>query len=318
MKNPDSNYHHCPIQPQDYPFVSVVIPVFNDEQPLKACLEALAQQTYPHHHYEIVVVDNGSDDLTAIETTVASVPQAILIQASTPGSYAARNRGIERAKGEIIAFTDADCIPASDWIEQGVQHLLATPNCGMVAGRIELLFRSAAGLTPVELYESMAAFSQKQSLERYKGSATANLFTFRSVIETVGLFNATLKSGGDFEWGKRVYQQGYQQVYAESACVSHPARSSFRQLQRKVRRVAGGVYDLYVGQETSLIKKNKAFFRLLYNDLNTVYQSIFRLIADSEKKLDSKLKVILVILLVGYTNVLEKIRLKLGKASTRA
>jgi len=316
MKSQD-HHNHNSIQPWNLPFVSVVIPVFNDGESLKICLAALVQQTYPQHQYEIIVVDNGSDDLTVIETTVNSIPQAILIQEPTPGSYAARNRGINAAKGEIIAFTDADCIPTIDWIAQGVQHLLAMPNCGLVAGKIELLFQSSVCLTPVELYESITAFSQKQTLERYQGCATANLFTFRSVFTTVGLFNATLKSGGDFEWGKRVYNQGYQQVYAESACVAHPARSSLQQLQNKVRRVAGGVYDLYVGQEIDLVKKNKAFLRLLYDDLSAICQFAFRLMADSEKKLDSKLKIALVMILVGYTNVLEKIKLKLGKSSAR-
>jgi glycosyltransferase involved in cell wall biosynthesis len=89
------------MQSRSSPFVSVIIPVFNDAEHLRLCLRALAQQTYPSSCYEVIVVDNGSDDLEAIQAVVAGFGQAIAVLEPTPGSYAARNRGIALAQGEI-------------------------------------------------------------------------------------------------------------------------------------------------------------------------------------------------------------------------
>jgi len=97
------------------PFVSVIIPVYNDPERLKTCLQALEEQTYPQSSYEVIVVDNGSDE--SIEPIVTEFNQAKAGYEPHPGSYAARNKGLSLARGEVIAFTDADCIPALDWIE---------------------------------------------------------------------------------------------------------------------------------------------------------------------------------------------------------
>lgn len=248
------------------PFVSVVIPVFNDADSLRLCLRALEHQTYPQANYEVIVVDNGSDQAEAIQAVVAECGQAIVTQEAQPGSYAARNKGISLAKGEIIAFTDADCIPAADWIEQGVRRLQQTPNCGLVAGRIDIFCQRPDRATLVELYEQVTAFPQAEFLEKYQGGATANLFTCKQVLDRIGGFNTHLKSGGDLEWGRRVHSLGYQQVYAEEVCIAHPARSSFSQLYKKTRRVAGGVYDLYVKPDYSAFRKVKTLLRLAWDD----------------------------------------------------
>ena len=108
-------------------FVSVIIPVYNDSARVKICLEALEKQTYPQNLYEVIVVDNASDEYPAIKDVVCQFSQAIAAYESRPGSYAARNKGISLAKGDIIAFTDADCIPAKNWIEKGVANLLSVP-----------------------------------------------------------------------------------------------------------------------------------------------------------------------------------------------
>ncbi|MBO1348747.1 MAG: glycosyltransferase family 2 protein [Hormoscilla sp. GUM202] len=103
--------------------VSVIIPVYNDAEPLRTCLECLENQTYPKESYEVIVVDNASQSDTA--SVVNEFSQAMITYEKKPGSYAARNKGISVAKGEIIAFTDADCIPAADWIEKGVEKEVA-------------------------------------------------------------------------------------------------------------------------------------------------------------------------------------------------
>ncbi len=145
------------------PFVSVIIPVFNDSERLKLCLEALHDQTYPKNLYEVIVVDNGSDN--GVEDVVNKFTQASYTNENRLGSYSARNKGISMARGQVIAFTDSDCIPVPEWIEKGVKNLLRVPNCGLVAGKIEIIFKYPLKPTAVEILESIGSFRQKEAIE---------------------------------------------------------------------------------------------------------------------------------------------------------
>lgn len=222
------------------PFVSVIIPVFNHCVSLRSCLYALTHQTYPQELYEIVVIDNNSNE------DIASVTQSFrplkLSFEATPGSYSARNKGISIARGQVLGFTDADCIPDPDWIQKGVQRLSEAPDCGLVAGRINFFFENPERPTVAELFDSQTFLNQKKYIETENYGATANVFTFREVFDKVGLFNTQLKSGGDREWGKRVHAAGYRLVYADDVRIAHPARHSIKALKTKVLRVTEGQY----------------------------------------------------------------------------
>ena len=299
------------------PFVSVIVPVYNDFERLDRCLNALENQTYPNRLYEVIVVDNGS--VSKMDKIVRRYNQAIITVETTPGSYAARNKGINTSKGEIIAFTDSDCIPLSDWIEKGVNGLLSTPNCGLLSGRIDLYFKSKNKMTAVEVYEKINAFPQKNRLEKYNFGVTANLFTFKNVLDDVGLFKSNLKSAGDIEWGKRVHLSGYKQIYSENTCVLHPARNSIRQISKKTKRVVGGIYDLN--------KKNKYKISDIISDLRKLLRTILGLgkrfilgQPPSEKfnGLKEKIQYMLVCAFIGFVKIYEKWKLSKGTTSARA
>ena len=162
------------------PFVSVIIPVFNDCARLGLCLAALSRQNYPKDRIEIVVVDNGLND--GIELLVKQYSSAILIKEVKPGSYSARNTGIARAQGEIIAFTDADCIPGDDWIEKGVSRLTGTSGCGLVTGDLELFFKNPQKPTPIELFCDYFSEGRESMPKEVSWGATANiLFLFNNL-----------------------------------------------------------------------------------------------------------------------------------------
>ena len=289
------------------PFVSVIIPVYNDCERLKKCLEALENQTYPHNLYEVIVVDNASEE--DIAATVTSFNQAIVLEEKRRGSYAARNKGILNAKGEVIAFTDSDCIPANDWIEKGVNNVLNTSNCGIVGGKIEIFFQDPGQPTAVELYDSIMAFPQNNYVKNNKFSISANLFTFKKVLDEVGHFNAELKSGGDYEWGQRVFKAGYEVIYAEDTRIAHPARFSFEELHKKIVRVIGGKYDL---TDKTNASSSKEFIQDLLRDLIPPFRFINITLDNKELKTEAKLKVIYVRFFVKYTRASERIKLLMG------
>ena len=205
-------------------------------------MRLLENQTYPQYLYEVLVIDNNSSE--DIESLVAQFQQAIYAFESKPGSYSARNRGLAIAKGEILAFTDSDCAPALDWIEQGVAQVLAHPACGFVAGRINFSFADSNNPTAAELYDSLHFLQQEKYVREGHFGATANLFTTAKIFKAVGIFNSQLKSGGDSEWGARVYAAEYPQIYADSVVITHPARAELKELTRKLNRVYTGKFQI--------------------------------------------------------------------------
>jgi glycosyltransferase involved in cell wall biosynthesis len=219
----------------DLPSVSVILPVWNDARHLSAALHALALQTYPTDRVEVIVVDNGSID--RLDEVVSRFPRARWLVEPYPGSYAARNRGIEAAHGEVLAFTDADCIPAPDWLEHAVRALRRPAPAGMVAGRIEVRFSYPGRPNACELYDRLCSFRQVETLTRYGYGATANLITTMEVMKRVGPFDGRLLSGGDREWCNRLANTGLRRRYCPKAVVHHPARRELRKLVAKSLRV---------------------------------------------------------------------------------
>ncbi|MEM9399967.1 MAG: glycosyltransferase [Verrucomicrobiota bacterium] len=298
------------------PVVSVIIPVYNDLVRLQKCLNAVDAQSYPKELYEVIVIDNGS--LESPKPVTAQYEYIKLLSELEPGSYAARNTGVLSAKGDILAFTDADCIPDKDWLQQGVECLKSSDNCGLVAGRIELFFRDAENPTAVEIYESIEmGFSQSELLQEQHYGLTANLFTYRSVVNKVGLFDTKLKSGGDKEWGQRVFNADYQQVYSHNAYVYHPTRHTFKELYKRVTRIVGGRYDATKDQLSGT-----GHFRALLNDIVLAFTPPGRSILrawNKEKLVNRKQKIQFVstLFFVRYVSAWERIRLRLGGHSRR-
>lgn len=238
----DTNAQHRPSGDRDAAGVTVIIPAFGEAPMLRDCLEALLHQTYSEQRVQVVVVDNNESP--RYQQLTAAFPNTRLIHEVHPGSYAARNAGIREATGSVIAFTDSDCIPAPDWIERGVARLDADSSVAMVGGKIAQIFSDTSVPPIIEVYQQLRGFRQRDYLERYGFAATANLFTRRSVFDAVGVFDASLKSSGDFEWGQRVRSAKGVQVYDADLIVRHPSRSSLQELRAKVRRQAGGIQDL--------------------------------------------------------------------------
>jgi len=224
------------------PSVTVVVPVYDDYGPLEACLEALEDQSYPDDRLEIAVVDNGTPESRIPDFPERDSPVRHL-NYPEGGSYAARNAGIEATDGEILAFTDADCRPEPEWLREGVRALRSPPeNVGLVGGAVDLYADDPEAPTAAEFWELVSGFPQRHYIRDLHFAATANMLTFRSVVEEVGPFDHELRSGGDREWGERVYEAGYDLVYAPDAIVRHPARRTLTSLVRKRIRTTRGDY----------------------------------------------------------------------------
>jgi glycosyltransferase involved in cell wall biosynthesis len=223
--------------------VSVIIPVWNSVDSLRLCLECLEKQTCAPESFEIIVVDNASTvDMRAIQS---EFPNVRWQWEGRAGSYAARNSGLTHANGEIIAFTDADCLPTPSWLQNALSALKET-NATILGGRIEFLPPKEGKLSVYEIIEESTTLmlNHKRVIEKRRAAFTANLITYRSVFARIGLFNAALQSSGDFEWVQRATAQGERLVYADSVIIQHPRRSSFAALWQRTKRVAAGKIKL--------------------------------------------------------------------------
>lgn len=283
------------------PFVSVIIPVFNDEQRLKLCLASLENQTYSINHYEIIVIDNNSEQ--PIEIDKKLFPHVCVVKEMKTGSYAARNKGIVFSKGEILAFTDSDCIPDAEWIESGVSDFQSVENLGILGGHVEIFYRDSNNPTIEEIYEKKSAFPQKKYITKHQFSVTANMFTHRGVINTVGDFDENLRSGGDQEWGKRVSEAGYSLIYSDKVIVKHPARASIDDLLRKTIRQTSGLLDI------DELKKSTGHFsyKVYLNWLAYILPSpriIFSILFDKDISISKRMDVL------GFSLLIKLIRLK--------
>ncbi|MGC5616767.1 glycosyltransferase [Georgenia sp. Z1491] len=225
-----------------HPTVSVVVPVYNDVPALRRCLAALQRQDYPADRVQVLVVDNASSE--DVSAAVPEDPRFRLLHEARRGSYAARNTGVLEATGEVLAFTDSDCVPRPDWLRLGVAALHADPRPDAIGGAIEIFFpHGPHRRTGPEHFEAHNEFQQRRYVEEWSFAATANVFVTREVFDRVGPFDARLKSGGDTDWGTRLVGSGGRLVFAPQVVVDHPARSTWRELGRKSVRVANGIAD---------------------------------------------------------------------------
>jgi GT2 family glycosyltransferase len=211
--------------------LSVIIPHYEDVNNLARCLEALNRQTLPRDKWELIISDNGSKCREEIEA-VAKAAGAILVFASDRGAGPARNSGVDAASGEIFAFTDADCVPESRWLEEGLRAL---SKADFVGGEVRVSVALPWSVTAVEAFELVFAFDNEGYVTRKGFTVTANLFCSKTVFDKVGKFRVGVSE--DLEWSHRATGLGYHIGYAPSAVVVHPARRSWSDLKRKWDRI---------------------------------------------------------------------------------
>lgn len=296
------------MQKSEKPFISVIVPTFRDWPRLQLCLNCLSQQTYPQRGFEIVVVNNDPEDRPPADLQCPE--NCILIEEDGHGSYAARNKALKVVRGDIVAFTDSDCLPDKQWIESAVKIFLSDESISRIGGEVQVF--SVEGNSPdIALpYESLFALEQTEFVKN--GAAiTANMFTRKEVIEAVGGFDASLKSGGDAEWGYRAQHAGFSIIFSSLVRVQHPARS-FQELLAKNKRIVGGAYDM------ASKKGYVAIAALYFVTLSPPVFSIYRAFRTEKLTFVEKLKAILVKVYLRLISVGELTKLLFGKTSERS
>ena len=210
--------------------VSVIIAVKNQAALLEHCLKCLARQDY--QNFELIVVDNHSVAAEGQQIQyLCEQYQAQYLYEVMPGCNIARNRGLLAATGEVMAFTDADCLPDRQWLSNGV-FILETLQADIIAGHITFAFSQSP--PPLGEYLDSLSYLNQRAYAAEGYGVTANLFVRRSVFAAVGLFRADVVHLGDREWGRRATKAGFNLQYSVFPLVTHPARS-WPQLVKKLK-----------------------------------------------------------------------------------
>lgn len=226
------------------PSVSIVVPVYNDPEGVRVTLESLTALCYPRDCYEVLVVDNASTDETpAVVESFATDHEnvSLLFEREVQSSYAARNTGIERAAGEVLAFVDADMHVDPDWLSQAMAELERS-GADYMGCDVELY--TPEDPTLADRYDALSGFDIERYVEELSFAPTCCLVVRREVIDAVGPFDKRLVSSGDLEFGNRVADAGYDLHYAEGVRMYHPTRSSLASNLKKSVRIGKGRYQL--------------------------------------------------------------------------
>jgi glycosyltransferase involved in cell wall biosynthesis len=198
--------------------ISVVVPVRNGQRTIEPCLASILATEYPPYAREVIVVDNGSTDLTP--ALIERYPVRRLREAER-GPGPARNRGILASRGEIIAFTDADCVVARTWLRE-LAATFDTDEVWAVAGEVA----AYPPETPTQRYVAMRRpWHQRAALLAERPYfVTMNVAFRRRTFDRVGLFDARFLTGQDQDFAWRYFASGLTVRYAPRALVLHQHR----------------------------------------------------------------------------------------------
>lgn len=206
------------------PEFSVVIPTYNHPPALRRCLTALMSQTVAAHRYEIVVVDDGSGPATreVAEEFAGRNPAVRYFYQPNQGPASARNNGARQARGAIILFTDDDCRPIPEWLDEMTRPF----------ARTDVVIEGVKGAYRTEQKSVIAHFAQKEFESRYDKMSTADFIDFVDTYAAAFRRETFLRLGGfdtsfpvanneDVEFSYRMAANGCTMVFNPKAIVYH-------------------------------------------------------------------------------------------------
>jgi glycosyltransferase involved in cell wall biosynthesis len=181
---------------EEYPLVSVIIPVYNGTRYLRAALESVFAQTY--RPFEVIVVDDGSvDDSGAI---AQSFPDVRYIRQANQGVAAARNHGLDAARGEFFAFLDQDDLWTPEKLKFQMAQFLSDPDLGYTLTQLQFF---------LEPGETLPAWFRKELLSTaHTGWVLGTLLVRRTAFEKVGNFATGYFAANDSDWFFRAKAAG--------------------------------------------------------------------------------------------------------------
>ncbi len=222
----------------EYPFVSVVMPVRNEEAFIEECLQSVLSQDYPLDRMEIIVADGMSTDRTReiIGKLSRDVPPVQIVDNPRKIAPTALNIATARSKGDIVARVDGHCAIAPDYIRRCVDHLRSGEFDG-VGGPIETIGDTATAQVIAAAMSSPfgvggSAFRTGNTNTKIVDSIAFPVYT-RDVITRAGHYDEQLVRNQDDEYNYRLRKMGAKLLLASDVKSKYYSRASFRKLARQ-------------------------------------------------------------------------------------
>ncbi|MFH1269738.1 MAG: glycosyltransferase [Candidatus Omnitrophota bacterium] len=223
--------------------MSVIIPVKNAERFLDKCLKSLLELDYPKDKYEVIISDSDSTDRTR---EIAASRGVRVILADGPSVCSARNSGFNKSKGEVIAFSDADCVMDSKWLSNAVKYFkdekLACVGGPSLLPEDETAFGKACGfIFSFPLFTGGSPYGLNfKEVREVKHNPGCNAIYRRSVLEKVMPVDEYFFEGEDVVMNKKISELGYGFLFTPDTKVWHYRSSSPRRFFRQNFRYSIG------------------------------------------------------------------------------
>jgi GT2 family glycosyltransferase len=238
---------------------SIIIPTYNRPARLVYCLKAIAAVDYPANRFEVIVVDDGGDEL--LDDVVALFRQRLtlsLVRQEHAGVAVGRNAGAAIAKGGLLVFTDDDCQPAPDWLRRLADRFASAGDC-IIGGR------TVNGLKD-NLFSTASQYLISYLVSYYNGTAAqarfltgSNLSIPADGFHAIGQFDKTffLMGAEERELCDRWLQSGRRMIYAPEVLVCHFHDLTFRAFLRQHYKYGCGAFHFNRLRSTRKLQKMK-------------------------------------------------------------
>jgi len=220
---------------QEDPFVSIIIPTYARARHLSLCLQSIARLEYPRRQFEVIVVDDGGE--TPLESVVAPFSSqfaATLLTQTHAGPAAARNTGAAQAKGELLAFSDDDCRPDTNWLQALAARFASAPDCA-IGGRTLNALSSNLCSAASQLITEIVYAHYNANPNQAGFFATHNLAVPAKQFRLLDGFDAASFpfASEDRDFCDRWLLSGFQMIYAPEAVVYHAHGLTLRSFWRQ-------------------------------------------------------------------------------------
>jgi len=242
----------------EYPFISVVVGIRNEERFIEECIESLLRLDYPQDSYEIIIVDGMSTDKT--RELVQKYPVRLILN-ERKNVAAARNLGVENSRGDFVAFTDGDCKADPLWLKTLVNEMKNAPEDVACVGGPNLIFdtdpifgRVVGHAQETFLGSGGSAQSTNSTKKHYVSSLpNCNAMYKKNTIKEAGYFDERFVVGQDGDLNYRINKNGYKFLYIPEAKVLHHRRGTLKSFSIRMFK-----YGMWMAE---LFKKHGEFVR---------------------------------------------------------
>ena len=214
---------------QEQPLFSIIVPTYARPEQLALCLQSLTRLDYTRDSFEVIVVDDGGEmPLESVVAPLQSQLNLTLFTQPNAGPAMARNTGANQARGKFLAFTDDDCTPTADWLQNLAARFALAPDC-MIGGRTLNALPDNPYSTASQMLIDYLYGYYNANPEGAKFFASNNLALSAECFHAIGGFNTTfpLAAAEDRELCDRWLDKGYQMIYSPEVQVYHAHQLTF-------------------------------------------------------------------------------------------